>query len=506
MGNISTGAFTDTSTLIVPNDLFYMPLIQAFISEVANRMGLGRRDMAMMLVAVEEAVVNVVRHAFEPGEKATFQVVVAPGNTSLTVIIKDKGMPYSPGVMSDYNPPSDIDDAARAGLGLYLIRKGVDEIFFYNLGREGKELHLVKHLPYRSVQDINTAAELERFPEPAATGPVEKKPFSIRLIKPSEVYDVSKLFYRAYGYTYNVDAIYYPEKLAQSHVDGTIISVVTVGEDDRVVGHAALVRDDREDRTAELAMAVVEPSYRGHGCQNLMTARLVEEAKKEGLAGIYSKAVTNHMYAQKAGQKSGFKRCAVIAGAIPKDRIYKGMDAALSQRGSVAIGYRVVDDPGNLVVFVPARHRAIVQKTYNELGIDRVFAQGPVRTQEILEGTGDVRVFVVPGFNRGVIEIKKFGNRVAEQVRTILRTLCYQQVDQITLYSNLHDPALCGLIETFEEMGFFYAGILPFSHVGDALLLQYLNNVPIDYSQVHVACEMGREILDYVRSCDHNSR
>lgn len=492
--------------LTVPNDLFYLPAIQAFVSEVADRVGLDRSDTTMLLIAIEEAVVNVVKHAFEPGEKATFQVIVEPGTSDITVTIRDKGLPYSPSLSPEYNAPSDIDGAADTGLGSHLIRKGVDEIFFCNLGREGKELRLVKHLPYRSVQDISTASELERFPEPVVTRPLELKPFSIRLIQPSEVYDVSKLFYRAYGYTYGIDTIYYPEKLAECHAEGTIISVVTVGEDNRIVGHAALVRDERKDQIAEAAMAVVEPSYRGHGCQSLMISRLVEEAKKEGLKGIFSKAVTNHMYAQRAGQKAGFKRCAVVAGLIPGNRAYKGMDAALSQRGSVIFGYRVVEDPGNIVLFAPSKHRTMIERTYRSLKIDRVFADDPRKGQEIEGEEGDIRVVVVPGYNRAAIEVKTYGRQVVSQVYSILKTLCYQKVDQITLYLNLHDPAICSLIGKFEEIGFFYAGILPFAHVGDALLLQYLNNVPIDYSKINIADEMGREIAEYVRSCDPNNQ
>ncbi len=495
----------ESSILTVPNDLVYLPAIQAFISEVADKIGFGRRDTTMMLIAVEEAVVNVVRHAFEPDEKATFQVIVKPGGSGITVIIKDRGLPYSPSLLPEYSAPSDIDGTANAGLGSHLIKKSVDEIFYHNLGRDGKELHLVKYLPYRSVQDMSSASELERFPEPVKTEAIEKKPFSIRLIEPSEVYDVSKLFYRAYGYTYGIDTIYYPERLAECHAEGTIISVVTIGEDNRIVGHAALVRDQRTDQIAEAAMAVVEPSYRGHGCQNLMISRLVEEAKKEGLKGIFSKAVTNHMYAQKAGQKAGFKRCAMVAGLIPGNRAYKGMDAALSQRGSVIFGYRVVEDPGNIVLFIPSKHRTMIEKTYKSLEIERIFADDPGKGQESAEETGDVRVVVVPGYNRAGIEVKTYGRQVVSQVHNILKTLCYQKVDQITLYLNLHDPVVCSLIGKFEEIGFFYAGILPFSHVGDALLLQYLNNVPIDYSKINIACEMGREILEYVRSCDPNN-
>lgn len=497
--------FTENSLLTIPNDLLYLPAIQAFISEVADKVGFSRRDTTMMLIAVEEAVVNVVKHAFEPDEQATFQVIVAPGKTNITIIIKDKGLPYSPNLIPEYNAPSDIDGTANTGLGSYLIKKGVDEIFFHNLGRDGKELHLVKYLPYRSVQDMSTASELERFPEPVKTVPVEKKPFSIRLIQPSEVYDVSKLFYRAYGYTYGIDTIYYPEKLAERHAEGTIISVVTVGADNRVVGHAALVRDDVKSKTAEAAMAVVEPSYRGHGCQSIMIARLVDEARQAGLAGIFSKAVTNHVYAQKAGQKAGFKRCAIVAGLIPADRSFKGIHASLSQRESVAYGYLPVNDPGNIALFLPPTHADMIKKTYASLGIDRIFTEIPVE-QDTSEETGDVKVAVVPGYNRAVIEIRKYGQQTIPHLHHILKTLCYQKIEQITLYMNLEDPSLCHITDECEEMGFFYAGILPFSHVGDALLMQYLNNVPIDYGRINIACEMGQQILEYVRSSDPNNR
>ncbi|MHB8110251.1 MAG: GNAT family N-acetyltransferase, partial [Syntrophorhabdaceae bacterium] len=321
------------STLTVPNDIFYLPAIQAFVSEIGEKMGFDRRDVIMVLVALEESIVNVIKHAFEPDEQTTYQIIVQTMSSGIRVIIKDKGLPYSPSLVPEYAAPSDLDGAADTGLGSHLIKKSVDELFFQNLGREGKELHLIKYLSYRSVQDISSPAELERFPEPVKiAGEPEKKPFAIRLIKSSEVYDVSKLFYRAYGYSYGIDTIYYPEKLSDRHADGTIISVVTVSDDNRIVGHAALVRDDRGSKTAEAAMAVVEPSYRGQGCQSIMITRLVDEARNVGLAGIFSKAVTNHIYAQKAGQKAGFKRCALVVGLIPADRSFKGIHAALTQR------------------------------------------------------------------------------------------------------------------------------------------------------------------------------
>jgi len=462
----------------------------------------------MLLIALEEAIANVVKHAFEPGEKAGYQVIVDPITAGIRIIIKDKGLPYSPQLVPQYAPPSDIETAEQPGLGSHLIKHAVDEILFHNLGREGKELHLVKYLPYRSIEEMRTESELAPFPEPVKTvEPPERKDFSIRRIRPTEVYDVSKLFYRAYGYSYGIDTIYYPEKLAERHEDGTIISVVTVTPgDERVVGHAALVRDDASSKTAEAAMAVVEPGFRGQGCQSIMITKLVEEARAVGLAGIYSKAVTNHIYAQKAGQKAGFKRCAVVAGLIPADRSFKGIQAALSQRESVAYGYRVVDDPGNVQVFPPAWHRDIIEKIYNSMGVKRVFFESPPGAMRQVAGEAAVTVTVVPTYQRAVIEVKQYGEHTVPQVNTILKDLCYQKIEQITLYLNLEDPVTGILCRQFEELGFFFAGVLPFSHVGDALLLQYLNNVPIDYSKIKIVDEVGKEILAYVESHDPNRK
>jgi len=507
-GRTMESATIEGSSLTVPNDLGYLPAIQAFVSEVMERRGYTKRDTTMLLIALEEAIANVVKHAFEPGEKAGYQVIVDPITAGIRIIIKDKGLPYSPQLVPQYAPPSDIETAEQPGLGSHLIKHAVDEILFHNLGREGKELHLVKYLPYRSIEEMRTESELAPFPEPVKTvEPPERKDFSIRRIRPTEVYDVSKLFYRAYGYSYGIDTIYYPEKLAERHEDGTIISVVTVTPgDERVVGHAALVRDDASSKTAEAAMAVVEPGFRGQGCQSIMITKLVEEARAVGLAGIYSKAVTNHIYAQKAGQKAGFKRCAVVAGLIPADRSFKGIQAALSQRESVAYGYRVVDDPGNVQVFPPAWHRDIIEKIYNSMGVKRVFFESPPGAMRQVAGEAAVTVTVVPTYQRAVIEVKQYGEHTVPQVNTILKDLCYQKIEQITLYLNLEDPVTGILCRQFEELGFFFAGVLPFSHVGDALLLQYLNNVPIDYSKIKIVDEVGKEILAYVESHDPNRK
>jgi len=54
-------------------------------------------------------------------------------------------------------------------------------------------------------------------------------------------------------------------------------------------------------------------------------------------------------------------------------------------------------------------------------------------------------------------------------------------------------------------MGFFFAGILPRTRIGDALILQFLNNVDLDYDKITVVSDAAKEILNYIRTRDPNS-
>ena len=53
-------------------------------------------------------------------------------------------------------------------------------------------------------------------------------------------------------------------------------------------------------------------------------------------------------------------------------------------------------------------------------------------------------------------------------------------------------------------MGFFISGILPQTVVGDALLLQYLNNVSLDYDKIKIYTDHGEDILAYIKTRDPN--
>ena len=109
-----------------------------------------------------------------------------------------------------------------------------------------------------------------------------------------------------------------------------------------------------------------------------------------------------------------------------------------------------------------------------------------------------------PGY--ASIEVLRYGKNIVSEVRTVLREFRLKHYDVIALYLNLRDPLTFHLVPEFENLGSFFGGILPGTSVGEALLLQCLNNVEIDYDKIKLHSETSRELLSYVKSQDTTQR
>jgi hypothetical protein len=100
------------------------------------------------------------------------------------------------------------------------------------------------------------------------------------------------------------------------------------------------------------------------------------------------------------------------------------------------------------------------------------------------------------------IYIRRFGTNIVSDIKARLQDLRVKHVNIIHLYMDIGDPGAAVYCQDFEDLGFFFSGILPGGCVGDALILQYLNNVEIDYDKINVDSETGKELLSYVKGLD----
>jgi len=321
-------------------------------------------------------------------------------------------------------------------------------------------------------------------------------------MEPRDARGVTGLFRKVYGLSYPERYVYHPDSFSKLVDAGKILSVVTVTAQNRVVGHCAFV--EKHEGMASIGMSLVDPEYRHSECQARMLVFLTNEACRRSFSGIWSVVTTNHVYAQRAGQRAGFKRVALILGQVPANRTYDGMPGD-GRRMSVAYGYLRLEDHNDATLYPPRHHGEFIETIFRKTGLKRRFSRAPGEIPRSCDGDESlIRIRTIPGDKRAVIEICRYAPDVLYRTGRIMRSLLFKNFEQITLFLPLSRPLTAAICEEFERRGFFFAGVLPLSSVGDALVLQYFNSISIDYDRILVASDMLADIKTYVRDHDPN--
>lgn len=504
----------DVIRLSLPPDLSYLRLAQMVIRETALKIGFTGDDLYQIDLAAEEAISNVMVHAFADQERENFDLICERAPLGMKITIKEKGLPFDPGQIPDYHPAENIDQMSASGMGVFLMKEYMNEVYFRNLGMEGKETNLVKYLPAKSIESYLSAQELAEaeagkvldpgMPSPSLPIP-GKIPYMVRRMEPAEAVEIARCAYKSHGYTFFDDHIYYPERIIELNATDEMISAVAVTEDGIFMGHAALVYPFPEAQIAEFTFVFVNQEFRGQGCMKRIADFLFSCPKKKPLAGLYVYSVTNHEFTQRGIAQFDIRDCGLLLASSPETWVFKGIAAAQAQRISVALSFKYLTAPPMMTLYPPTRHQTIIERLYQNIGAPSHRFHAPDEDlRQRLPAEAEIRTDVLMTENCAEIHVISYGDNVVHEVRRTLRELCLKNVAAIQLFLDLKDPHTFFMTAEFEKIGFFFAGILPLALVGEALILQYLNNVRIDYDKLALYTDEARQIRDYVQEMDPN--
>lgn len=488
------------STLLIPNDPRFVEAACRFVDELSKLIGFEDLLRQQIIEGCRRALRSLLRYSFEPHENAFVEIVSERIPAGLKILLRDQGLPWNPERLEPGETPRENP--------LYGLNAYFDEVRYRNRGREGKEVLLVKNLPDPSMAEYAAACglgvlEAPETPPAAAAGP--EVHCSARPLKLSEAHEVSQTVYRVYGYSYPHDFIYYPEKIAELNRSGEMFSVVAVAENDEIAGHCSLKRWEENPRIAELVQGVVKPQFRSQGCFARMTEYLVETARSKGFAGIFGEAVTAHPFSQKTALQFGLRDCAVFLGLIPATANFKGLGGGTTERGSMVVQFQYLETAPPRPVHAPAAHRTMVAAIFRNLETIPDFRKEQLPADEPAAADTGITVKLIRSLNLARIRIDRYGRNVVDLIRRQTKALCFQKWDVIHLLLDLSHPGTARYCECFEELGFFFAGILPCGlPSGDVLILQYLNNFAIPYESIKTASPFTRELVAYVQDHDPN--
>ena len=133
-------------TLTAPNNFIFLPMVLNMVRNMADIMGFEPESIYQLELGTEEAVSNVIKYAFEEREDESFKIILEPVALGLNIIIREKGVPFDPSLIPKYSKKSLRTDFNEKGLSTYLMKQLFDKVSFHNLGKEGKETILFKHI------------------------------------------------------------------------------------------------------------------------------------------------------------------------------------------------------------------------------------------------------------------------------------------------------------------------------------------------------------------------
>ncbi|MEN4099562.1 MAG: ATP-binding protein [Anaerolineaceae bacterium] len=119
--------------------------IAEFVKELASAAGLSSFDIYAVETAVDEACSNIIEHGYQGEGIGEIYVSVEVMDSGLKIILHDHGRPFDPDAVPDPDLNASIEERASHGLGLYFMRRLMDEVHFSFTTDRGNTLTLVKN-------------------------------------------------------------------------------------------------------------------------------------------------------------------------------------------------------------------------------------------------------------------------------------------------------------------------------------------------------------------------
>src|SRR3990172_2642250 len=130
----------DLMTLTVLSDLKFLYVIRSALYPVLVDAGFGRRAARKIILAVDEACSNIIKHAYEGDHTKTITLTVSADDGRITLRLRDYGKRVDVSTIA----PRKLDDVRPGGLGTHFMGAVFDRVEYGTDQEEGTVLVLEK--------------------------------------------------------------------------------------------------------------------------------------------------------------------------------------------------------------------------------------------------------------------------------------------------------------------------------------------------------------------------
>jgi anti-sigma regulatory factor (Ser/Thr protein kinase) len=139
--------------LTLENRLGAIAEAAAQIERFCASLGVPRRSVRQMNLALDELLTNIVAYAWPQGGTHSVRVALTAGEDALTAEISDDGIPFDPRTAPAPDLTAPIEERRVGGLGVHFAMTLMDRVEYHRVGDENR-LTLIKSIqPMESQRD-----------------------------------------------------------------------------------------------------------------------------------------------------------------------------------------------------------------------------------------------------------------------------------------------------------------------------------------------------------------
>lgn len=127
--------------------------MRRFVETSAFKLGASEDAVGEMVLAVNEAVTNILLHGYR-GRPGNVEIAVEGDDGRLIVCLRDRAPLYDPTVVPSPNLALTLDERPLGGLGVHMMRQFTDELSYQVTTNGSNELRLIK---YDALPTVNPA-------------------------------------------------------------------------------------------------------------------------------------------------------------------------------------------------------------------------------------------------------------------------------------------------------------------------------------------------------------
>ncbi len=141
--SVETGPLETLASICVPSRADRLKVVRSMVSECARHAGFSEKTAHDVVLAVDEACQNVIRHAYDSDPDGLIEVTLACNGVDVVISVRDEAQAVDVSKIA----PRDLDDVRPGGLGTHLIGEIMNKVEYLSPpGAVGNILQMTKKI------------------------------------------------------------------------------------------------------------------------------------------------------------------------------------------------------------------------------------------------------------------------------------------------------------------------------------------------------------------------